>query len=321
MNKNILSLMIAVITLFMISACSNSDNSSITGGVVDNSTNTEGSGDNSSDTGEKPAIKQVTVWFDTQQSSIANWYKTIDSGSLLSKPEDLVLDNYTFLGWYDSNVNGKLWDFNTPVIKDMTLYAMWEKIETGGGSDNGTTPEQPAVYEITYDNAGIGESVPPVKLQSGTILYDSYLPELYADGYIFQGWYYNNIKINSGEFKITENITLTAKWLKQEINDTTAPAEVTNLQAKLENNQVVLTWINPADEDFNTVIIMYNKSNSSNSYGGHKSSGAGNPDSYTIQSLYQPERYTFTIQSVDFTGNKSNGVSVNLDGSIIEPEP
>ena len=50
MNKNILSLMIAVITLFMIAACSNSDNSSLTGGVVDNSTNTEGSGDNSSDT-------------------------------------------------------------------------------------------------------------------------------------------------------------------------------------------------------------------------------------------------------------------------------
>lgn len=335
MKKTIFKLVMTVLALFMISSCAGSDTSSNGSNTQDNDTGSD-------------VVKHVTVWFDAQQSSITNWYQTIESGSVISKPADPVLEGYNFLGWYDSNVNGKLWDFTAPVTTDITLYAAWEQINNGGsdsgnnsgsdngnegdnnggsdsgnGSDSGSKPEVPVICTIQYDNTGIGNTVKSIELQSGTVLYDSHLPALYADGYIFQGWYYNNIKINSGEFKVTENITLTAKWLKEEINDATAPAEVTNLQIYLENNRPVLTWVNPADEDFKTVLITYSKKNSTTTFGGHISSGAGNPDTYTVpKTMTDADQYTFTLQTIDYSGNKSKGINIKLNGSTVEqPEP
>lgn len=321
MKRTIFKLVITALTLFMISACAGgSDNTSSSGGTADN--------DNSSE----PA-KQVTVWFDTQQSSITNWYQTIDSGTVISKPADPVLEGYKFLGWYDNNVNGNLWDFTAPVTKDITLYAAWEQINNGGsdngnnsgnedGNDSGSKPEVPVICTIKYDNSGLGSTVSYIELQSGTTLYNSHLPVLYADGYIFQGWYYNDIKINAGEFKVTESITLTAKWLIDNTEDSTAPAEVTDLKVYLENNIPVLSWVNPQDEDFNTVIITYYKNNSSTTLSGHKSSGAGNPDTFNFQKvMYDADKYTFTVQTIDYKGNTSKGESVRLDGKPVQPEP
>lgn len=283
--------------------------------------------------------EKVMVWFDTQQSSIKNWSLIIDNGSVIPKPENPVLENYNFLGWYDSNVNGKLWDFNTPCTKNITLYALWEKVSTDNvntgnsdsssgnnaeentGSDNSDTVIQPQVYTINYDNNNLGQSIEPVSLMGNTTLYESHLPALYEDGYIFQGWFYNDKKIISGQFKLTENITLTAKWVKKDDADKTAPAEVSDLSIYLDNHRPVLKWINPRDDDFNTVIITYSKKNDTTTYGGHISSGAGNNDTYTVPKvMYNANEYTFTVQTVDYNGNKSNGVSVNLDGSITEPE-
>lgn len=51
MKKTIFKLMMTVLALFMISSCAGSD-----------------------------VVKHVTVWFDAQQSSITNWYQTIESG-------------------------------------------------------------------------------------------------------------------------------------------------------------------------------------------------------------------------------------------------
>ena len=104
--------------------CSNIDElTSALNSIKDNATNSSGN-NNTSLTEEK-----ITVWFDTQQSSIPNWSIFIDNGSLIPEPENPVLENYTFLGWYDNNVNGNLWNFNTPCTKDITLYAMWEKVK------------------------------------------------------------------------------------------------------------------------------------------------------------------------------------------------
>lgn len=114
MKKTIFKLMMTVLALFMISSCAGSDTSSNGSNTQDNDTGSD-------------VVKHVTVWFDAQQSSITNWYQTIESGRVISKPADPVLEGYNFLGWYDSNVNGKLWDFAAPVTKDITLYAAMVK--------------------------------------------------------------------------------------------------------------------------------------------------------------------------------------------------
>lgn len=180
------------------SGCSNTDElSSVLNSVKDNLTNSNGN--NSADNSSSIPQSKITVWFDTQQSTITNWSIYIDNGSVIPKHENPVLENYTFLGWYDNNVNGNLWDFNTPCTKDITLYALWEKVNTDNGdtnngntgdlgdnsgndnngdidnggnnnseenagndnSDNSDTVTQPQVYTINYNNNNLGESIEP----------------------------------------------------------------------------------------------------------------------------------------------------------------
>lgn len=45
-------------------------------------------------------------------------------GDTVTKPEDPTADGYTFLGWY---VDGKEYDFSTPVEGDITITAEWEE--------------------------------------------------------------------------------------------------------------------------------------------------------------------------------------------------
>lgn len=343
MMKKIILAALSIFTVMVFNGCSNIEElSSVLNSIKDNATN--------SNNGSSLTQSKITVWFDTQQSTITNWSMSIDNGSVIPKPVDPVLENYTFLGWYDNNVNGNLWDFNTPCTKDITLYALWEKVNTdngnagtdngntddsdsssgnnseentgNGNSDNSDTVTQPQVYTINYNNNNLGESIEPVSLMSNTTLYESHLPTLYAAGYIFQGWYYNDKKIIAGQFKLTENITLNAKWLKIDSEDKTAPAEVSDLSISLDNHRPVLKWINPTDNDFNTVIITYSKKNDTTTYGGHISSGAGNTDTYTVPKvMYNADEYTFTVQTVDYNNNKSDGISVKLNSSVTEPDP
>lgn len=67
MKKTIFKLMMTVLALFMISSCAGSDTSSNGSNTQDNDTGSD-------------VVKHVTVWFDAQQSSITNWYQTIESG-------------------------------------------------------------------------------------------------------------------------------------------------------------------------------------------------------------------------------------------------
>lgn len=175
---------------------------------------------------------------------------------------------------------------------------------------------------VTFDANHPNFSNQSKTFSSGTVLTKNDLPDLHADGYVFQGWCYNDSKINADEFKVTENITLTAKWFTLDTEDSTPPAEVTDLKVHLENNIPVLTWINPPDEDFKTVIVTYIKNTSSATLGGHASSGAGKPDTFNLQKVMSgADKYTFTVQTIDYKGNTSKGESVRLDDKPVQPDP
>lgn len=66
--------------------------------------------------------KKYTVTFDTNGgTAIAS--QTIVSGEKVSVPGAPARDGYIFTGWY---YDGKLYDFATPVTKDMTIVAHWD---------------------------------------------------------------------------------------------------------------------------------------------------------------------------------------------------
>lgn len=273
--------------------------------------------DNSSDS--KPVVEKVMVWFDAQDSSIVNWSQEIPKGTAIAEPEKPVLEGSTFLGWYSSSVGGYKWNFSNPINQDITLYARWQKDSSTGGTEE---PEKPVTYTVTYDNGGKGSYIEPLTVTSGTYLYENHLPTLSYTGYTFLGWYYNDTKIISNQLKVTSNITLVAKWMEEAPGDITPPGEVTDLQVKLEGKSAILTWINPTDEDYVKFEVSYKKPSggSSNTFG--ESSGAGKAERFeVIKYVTNINGYTFTVRTIDYNGNKSEGVSVSGSGEVIKPDP
>ncbi len=105
--------------------------------------------------------------------------------------------SYTFDNWYSDEDCTTVFDFNTVVNDSITLYAKWNKTQTG--------------FNITYDLSGKSGSV------KDTINVKSIpenLPRATTNNYTFEGWYTDKAlttPVVAGT-AITEDITLYAKW-------------------------------------------------------------------------------------------------------------
>jgi len=81
-------------------------------------------------------ISRYTIKFDTNGGN-AIQDKTVLRNDKLVKPEDPKKDGYTFMGWFTDKELTSVYDFDTKVIKNFTLYAKWEKVDDEGtGSVN-----------------------------------------------------------------------------------------------------------------------------------------------------------------------------------------
>ncbi len=141
------------------------------------------------------------VMFD-QNTSAVPFQKLVEvtHGETVREPKDWTLTGYDFAGWYIDKDCTTKYDFSTPVMNDITLYAKWTikkltvKFETGEGT--------------------------PVATQ--TVDYGSYLtkpedPQWTKDvSKVFGYWYYDgdSSTVAYGFNKpITFNMTLHAEWL------------------------------------------------------------------------------------------------------------
>ena len=88
-------------------------------------------GDNSSTTSSIPTttsedpIPEYTVTFDSMGGSAVS-PTTVKKGEKITKPTDPTRKYYTFLNWYTEESLARVYDFNSPVLYDFTLYAGWE---------------------------------------------------------------------------------------------------------------------------------------------------------------------------------------------------
>ena len=89
-----------------------------------------------------------TVTFDTDGGSKIDAQEVEENGTA-TKPADPTKDGYTFKGW---QLDGKDYDFATPVTADITLKAVWEKVEEPA-PEQPTNPEQPANPEKPGDES------------------------------------------------------------------------------------------------------------------------------------------------------------------------
>lgn len=97
--------------------------------------------------------------------------------------------------------------------------------------------------------------------------------------------------------------------------DETAPSSVTNLTAIAKDSRVLLTWTNAADNDIYGYEVSYSGTSAINrvvisaldTTSMMVPQGAGGT---YVSGLTNGREYTFTVKSVDTSGNKSEGVTV-----------
>lgn len=136
-----------------------------------------------------------TVTFETSGGSNVASQK-IPDGSKVTVPIDPKKSGYRFDGWYSDVLYTDLFDFETVIKSDITVYAKWIdqslfsiNFETNGGSEIDT--------RYVEKDTKISKPDDPLK-----------------EGYKFAGWYVNKDCTVAFDFDtpISENFTLYAKW-------------------------------------------------------------------------------------------------------------
>ena len=91
--------------------------------------------------------------------------------------------------------------------------------------------------------------------------------------------------------------------------DTTAPAEVTELKGVAGNGKVSLSWKNPGDADLYQVEITASPAAGTLTNPVYLSAEKGKAMSFTAEGLTNGTAYTFTVKTIDKSLNKSKGVT------------
>ena len=119
--------------------------------------------------------------------------QSVKNGETATEPTDVTYEGYIFDGWY---LNNKVYDFSTPVTKNITLVAKWK--------------EDPEVkrYTVKFDSDG-GSKVTEQRVIENK---QATMPKTPTKaGYKFVEWELDNKKYDF-KSKVTKDITLKAKW-------------------------------------------------------------------------------------------------------------
>jgi uncharacterized repeat protein (TIGR02543 family) len=120
-------------------------------------------------TGTYEIVLKHSVTFNMNGHGDAIGPQSIVDGRVATEPEVSDIRSYAFRGWYTDSSCQTPYDFNTPVTRDIVLYAKWVNVVT-----------------VTYFTNAEGIEVPSVIIDRGTT---TTLPELTRDGFVFEGWY------------------------------------------------------------------------------------------------------------------------------------
>ncbi len=153
-----------------------------------------------------------TVTFDANGHGTAPAAVTAEPDAVISEPEALSEDGYTFTGWYKEAAADEWWDFaEDKVTEDITLYAGWIEDELA------VTEEAAVTFTVSFDANGHGTAPEAVIADEGALITEP--AALSEDGYTFTGWYKDAAAAEKWDFsadKILEDITLYAGWYEEE---------------------------------------------------------------------------------------------------------
>ena len=148
---------------------------------------------------EEPTTKQFfSIAFFTERGT-APAQQSVEKGQLAVKPADPSADGYVFEGWFREKECKNLYDFNTPVTANLTLFAGWSE-----------APKQSFV--VYFQSNGHGNTPNPQPVQSGQKITKPADPV--ATGYTFTGWFTDPAAKTAYNFDapVTSDVMLYAGW-------------------------------------------------------------------------------------------------------------
>jgi len=80
-------------------------------------------------------INNYTVSFESNGGSEVSPI-TAEYNNKITQPVQPTKSGYRFKGWYENEALTQVFDFNTPIVDDIILYAKWERIESYNDNDN-----------------------------------------------------------------------------------------------------------------------------------------------------------------------------------------
>lgn len=129
------------------------------------------------------------IIFDSQGGSTVEG-QMVGHGELIAEPSKPVLSGFTFLEWFTDSEATEPYDFNIPVVGDMTLYAGWT--------------DKPVVFFDSGSDTSIAYQI----LNSGDSAFE---PSISRDGYNFMYWT-SGIDAYNFNTPVVQSITLFARW-------------------------------------------------------------------------------------------------------------
>ena len=133
---------------------------------------------------EDKNLKKYTVTFNSNGGSNVS-SQTIIEGKIATKPNNPTRNGYRFIEW---QLNGKTYNFNSKIIANITLKAVWQQVIT---------------YTISFNTNG-GTTFSNQVIESGNKATNPGNPT--RNGYVFTGW---DFDFNT---PITSNKTINANW-------------------------------------------------------------------------------------------------------------
>jgi uncharacterized repeat protein (TIGR02543 family) len=129
-------------------------------------------------------------------------YTTVLGNNTVSIPDVSYtnIDNYLFIGWYDSPSHTSLYNFNSPITADTYIYGRWEESEE-------------TYYSVSFYSLD-GTVLFQQNIQSGSIIEKPSSSQVVIEGYNFINWYTTNTFTTLFNFNtpIANNTNIYGKW-------------------------------------------------------------------------------------------------------------
>lgn len=163
---------------------------------------------------EKEEIVGNKITFVTYSEKLNESVGAID-GEMVTEPIDPTRDGYTFMGWFLDDSYGNIFDFNSSVYGDLSLYAYWQ-INT---------------YEITYLDMD-GTVLHSFEVEYGEQLND--VQYTAVTGYTFLGW-----DISVPNTMPSKDLTITATLEMVDLKELDHISNFENIENQTEGTYLV----------------------------------------------------------------------------------